>query len=189
MLDYIIGQIRRPFDNAIAAIVGKIAVAVPLLIAAIFLISALNNYLHTLWGPVGANLAMAGLFFAIAALAALIFANRRDRREAQDDGEEKSMPAPVVKSQQPGMVQSVVDRIASSPQEKELALSIATTALPFVLPRLLKLSLRHWQIVGAAAAGYYLIVRKGGPRRTLPRRVIIAGTGRADRPVQTRRIK
>ncbi|MGL4324188.1 MAG: hypothetical protein ACRCTD_09110 [Beijerinckiaceae bacterium] len=173
MFQSLINRVRQPIDDAIASMVGKILIALPLLFALIFLISALNNYLHTLLGPVGANLAMAGAFFALAVMAAIVVALQRSARRAKSPAAVASDSTAGVLSavdqaaaKATGTIDGVVSAFAGSvalrPQDRDLAVAVLKTAVPLLLPKVLKLSLRNLPVIGLAGAAYYLVSRHGG---------------------------
>ena len=173
MFQSLINRVRQPIDDAIASVVGKILIALPLLVALIFLISALNNYLHTVLGPVGANLAMAGAFFALAVLAAIVVALQRSARRAKSpaaaasDGTDGALSAvDQAAARATGTLDGVVSAFAGSvalrPQDRDLAVAALKTAVPFLLPKVIKLSLRNLPVIGLAGAAYYLVSRHGG---------------------------
>ncbi|MGL4494457.1 MAG: hypothetical protein ACRCUX_01490 [Beijerinckiaceae bacterium] len=176
MLKLLVNRIRSPIDSAISAMIGKILVVIPVFVALIYLAGALRTYLADQWGPIIADVAMAGVFMLVAAIAAIATMSRRngaadvadrskdserrassgpERRETGKDGDTISNTAGAID----GIIANVAAQLPLRPQDRDIAAAVLTAAVPLALPKLLRLAMRNLPAAGIAVAALYVISR------------------------------
>lgn len=173
MVDALLGRVKRAVGDMIGGIAAKAVLVLFLLMAVIFLISALNNYLHLLWGPVAANLTIAAGFFGAAVVTAIVITARQPAVPSSARTQGNPAHQPLTRSPAEGAAgaegadgfegafKALAARLAVSPRDAELALLLTKAAAPIVLPRVLKFAVRHLPAIGMAAAALYLVARHG----------------------------
>jgi NhaP-type Na+/H+ or K+/H+ antiporter len=156
-LGFLYRKAQATVDNAIAQLVWSLLVIVPVAVALGFATAAVAEYLHRVYEPVIANLIMAGIFLALAGLAAAGYALRKPETVASEEA----------KAQEQAARHAEDDTAAALPffsdADREMLLSALAAAAPFAVRPLLTTAFRNLPIVLLVAAVAFIMTRPGAP--------------------------
>lgn len=133
-------------DNAIGDFFGRLLIALSFIVAAGFATTSLSSILDRTYGSDQANLILSGGFCVLGLLIALILKVRSRPTPLRPSGE---TTAPALA--EPALQPSVFD--------DEALMAALSSALPIVLPSLLRTTMKNWHLLLAAAVGLYIFSR------------------------------
>ena len=136
-------------DNAIGDLGNRVVIAIPFLIAMGFAASSLSIALNNAYGVEIGNLLVAGVFCGLGLLVAVVV-KLRSRPSLSDAATAADAPKQEAESKL-GANQSIFD--------DETLMAVVSSAVPIVLPALIRTGLKNWQLLSAIAAGLYVFSR------------------------------
>jgi hypothetical protein len=132
-------------DNAIGDLGNRVLIAIPFLAGLGFIAASLSILANRTYGPEMGNLIVAGGFFLLGCVIALVV-KLRSRSAAVPDQEE------TAPNEEPGSP-------AKSIFENDNVMNIVSAAAPILLPAMLRTATKNWPLILAAAAGLYVFSR------------------------------
>lgn len=137
MFQAVLQKAEGAVGSAVNKVASRVAVAVPLVIAAAFGIAALTVTLSEAYGPPLAYTIMAGLFVAVAGVTAVIMSHKTP--QAEPEAEE---PATSITDN--------VAELATPLLERDTIVPLLATAGPIALPALLRMAARNLPLLVVA---------------------------------------
>ncbi len=162
MFQSIFKRAEGMIEQSIGQLVVRIIMAVPFMIAAGFGISALSTRVNREYGAEAGHLMMAGIFFGLGVVVALVVAMRKPQPGAATADAEATGPAPGAEQTRPA------DGTTFSDVDRELVLAALTSAAPIAVPYLARLILRNLPLVAAVAASIFVMTRPTSSQVTPP---------------------
>lgn len=150
MFGVLFRQAQATVDNAIAHVVNRLIIVVPLVVSAGFATAALSSWLTRHLGPEMANLSIAGGYAGLAAIAALAVSR------AGEAAETGAKPAPTLENE--GAAEARSAEAAGQSADRELLATALSSAAPLALPVLVRLLLRNLPLVLLALVGAFFMM-------------------------------
>ncbi|MBS0243982.1 MAG: hypothetical protein JSS20_17555 [Proteobacteria bacterium] len=154
MLQSLFKRAEATVDSAIASFVTRTLIALPFLVGAGFATAAGSIWFVDQLGTVWGLAAIAGVYFAIGALAASVVAIRSER--AASKRAEATMRA---ESQDGG---------PSSSMDRDMAMAALTAVAPVALQSATRLAFRNLPLVAAIGAAAFVLSRPQGTSSEMP---------------------
>jgi hypothetical protein len=149
MFEGLLHRAQHSLDVVLTRFLGRAAVAVPLLVALGFGTAALTVKLSAVYGQVTSYVVMAVIFAAVGGVVAAIVSST-----TEIDSAEAEQP-------QENTATAVTDAVAPL-LDRDLLMTLLTTAGPIALPRLLAMTARHLPLlVMAGLVAIFFLSRTG----------------------------
>jgi hypothetical protein len=162
-LGFIYRKAQATVDNAIAQLVWGLLLVVPLLIASGFATAAGANYLYRHFEPEIANLVLAGIFLAIAAVIAIAYAMRKPETAATEEMKAQQQAAAEAAGADEGD-----SRLSTfSTADRDILLAALTSAAPYAIRPVLGAAFRNLPLLLVIAVIAFVLTRPS-PAETTP---------------------
>ena len=158
----IFGSIIRRAENAVESMLdqalGRVLVAIPLLVAAGFATASASIFVNNRYGPELGYLIMAAAFTVLALVVAAYVAAKSSGGALQTEAVET--PASSESTLQESLTGSTAEPLTTS--ERDLLNSMLASAAPIAVPGITRLLLRNLPLVVAIIVAIYVFTRKAG---------------------------
>lgn len=150
MFEGLLHRVQRAVNATLTKILGRAAVAVPLVVGVGFGVAAATVKLTEMYGPATSYLLMAVACAVVAGLIAMVVSISTDTESSPPD--QSQQESPPLTAQASSLVDSVMD--------KDLLLAALSTAGPLAAPRLLRMAARNLpMVIMALLIGIFVLSR------------------------------
>lgn len=161
MFDSVIRHAKATVETSIGQIVDRTIVAVPFIVAAGFLTTALAAWLIDTYGVATGSLIVGVVFLVVGGIVAALMPNRTvEKAEAQMASEDYVNRASSADADPDGGMWSET--------EKDVLKAALAASAPHAVPIVLRLVMRNLPIIAAALGAFFIMTRSSAAERPTP---------------------